>query len=433
MTLKFFNFIDIMPEVYSASRSHETRLILGPEGTKVEISSDVFYHYTQVIINIRESNVLSLRDYLVSHSLLICDYLNKSLIANNNVLALFTLGLNVGKESDIIRVLTDNRCIANFIGKNYARHFSPDKYDEMTGTLLNFGYTDMVFNMNRLLYILRKAGMQYWGFTSRDFIVTTMYNFGGVLRRDAVGVPTTNVNSKQSAAWFVIVHDSFSKLDVSTQNWQNSQTSLVKMFTPKIRMLMSLDDHSLHIWRVYAIKNIYPEAVVFNDIRVNALMDGKYYAVAGHPLNMLIASNLVNIDFYRYTRTLLNNVRAYSLNDFSYEVDMLNYGLNSERPMVGLWHNRIEYQLALNTYRLMVRFGLFERRIWEEKIYEEFIIEASEFKGFNDQSETAKIRLLDEKYALEEMPMSQLWWLEDQINDQVRSYKNYVAEKNLYS
>jgi len=426
----FEQFIDIIPEIYSASRSHESRLILGPGGGFYTVNFSVYLAWTNMIINVRAEDPLSLKDYLVCHSLLVGNYFMSFFnLTNRTILALFTLGLNSEKER-VYSLLENNQCIANFIGKNYFFHFDTTSYDRLNDVVANFGYFDHVYDINKMLYNLNLKGHKYWGFTSRDFVTMSMYQFGGLLRRDAIGAPITNINSKQAAAWFVIVHNSFVHMDTWTQNWQNSQTNLVKMFTPMIRSIMELDDKSLHYWRQLAIIKRFPEATLYDDLRINAKVDGIYIAVAGHPLNMLIASNFINIDMFRYTRTLVNNVRAAEMNDFSFELDMLNYGLNSERPMVGLWHNNIEYSLAVDTYNLMVEKKLFYKQKYAVKIMLEAILECSKYDIFFTQSQTANDRLGDKEHPLIEMN-ADVNSLEAMIDSQILGFRKLEAEKSI--
>lgn len=93
-----------------------------------------------------------------------------------------------------------------------------------------------------------------------------------------------------------------------------------------------------------------------DDTRINALLDGKPLAVAGHPLNMLMAATYMPVDIQRYANTIINNALEFEKGSPG-ERDMLKHGTNAERARFGLWHGYNEYSLALDTFELMVKEG----------------------------------------------------------------------------
>lgn len=184
---------------------------------------------------------------------------------------------------------------------------------------------------------------------------------------------------------------------VELQSWMDSETFYVKVVGPMLRQKLGLDAESLHYWRVYACLKNFTDVVAIRDQRVNAeiMVNGKKLtlAVAGHMLNMLIISCVRMIDMYRYIAKVTMNVLAVSENNFEYEINMVDAGVNAERPMIGLWHNYYEYKMAIETYKLMCYHGLFNLREYEVKILEEGIEDLKKYPCFMGQSSTAQTRI----------------------------------------
>jgi len=386
-------FHNILPEIYSATKSFESRLISLPNTYPMTIRSDIYNKWAKNIIYLRSIGVAE--DFLIQHDLRICDYFNLNL-KQQNILAMYTLGLNHNRFNDILELLYNNFVICNLMSLHAQFYMH---YTQISDYMMvnNGKYYDRLFDVNEILYKLRKKGVLYIGLTVRDFMTMSCFQMGGILRRDMLSANPFNVNSMECEKWFILVHHKFVYHDILTQNWWNSQTHFVKEFTPIMRSLFDLDDHDLHMWRVWATKILYPEAVIFRDIRVNAMIQHKgkdmYLAVAGHPLNMLIATNFKVIDFFRYTRPLVTNILAAQKGDFSYEEEMVSTGMAAERPNIGLWHNFFEYKIAVRTYQLMCEQGLFLLDNYAVKIMEDMLDECSVFPIFFNQSNTATQRV----------------------------------------
>jgi hypothetical protein len=333
----------------------------------------------------RNEKFMTLKDSILTNSLRVADY-TQSKLMNLNVMASYTLGLI--DPDHCFKLLSENRCVANLMCKQYVHNFSRLTYTEKR--VLDKGYVDYYYDVNDILRKLRSGGSNYYGYRASDFMINTIYSKGGILLRDCLGIPPINLSSRELDQWVVLVHESYMTTDEYVQDWRETETLLVKIPGAIMRKKLKLDSLSLHYWRVWAMMRMYPDAIPVRDKRINGIMDGKKIAIAGHIINLLIMSEFCFIDMYRHMLKIENNINSYIGNGEGSEKMLQLHGWAAEKYLPGLWHNYHEYYLAVMTYNLMCDKGLFKWQKTEVEIIMSFIRRWEKIPILEEESSTAK-------------------------------------------
>jgi len=151
----------------------------------------------------------------------------------------------------------------------------------------------------------------------------------------------------------------------------NSQTHWAKVCTSVLREEFSLNDDTMHIFRRRALAEIFKgnmpvirmlfaptEYMVIMDKRVSGAYKTRSgilpIAVSGHMINLLIASSFGKVDISRYVRTLDKNRKIWNSTDGEFD-NLRMMGALAENNLEGnrLWHNWIEYFIAVRAYQLV--------------------------------------------------------------------------------
>jgi len=148
--------------------------------------------------------------------------------------------------------------------------------------------------------------------------------------------------------------------DYMYQTWWNSQTHLVRVISLPLRRIYSADDESLHLLRRAALKSLYPKSKTIVNPRVTGFVDGKWVAVSGHLMNLLVLSPMYLIDFVRYFDTVEENVRMHSTH--GKQVAILKYLVgeellaenNTKDTIYRLWHSYLDFEVAVAAAIMMM-------------------------------------------------------------------------------
>jgi hypothetical protein len=151
--------------------------------------------------------------------------------------------------------------------------------------------------------------------------------------------------------WFVVIKgfDVEYSHDVIT-----SQTDGVKLYSIQLRYIFGLDDVSLHQLRKVALIKRYPNANLdTGEATIHGIVEGERISVAGHMVNLLLASHFTAVDFKRRMDDVVFNVEAV------YEGRRLpSYDVLPGEPATDLhklWHNFVEYEVALDSYIILAQ------------------------------------------------------------------------------
>jgi hypothetical protein len=346
------NYKAIQPQAYKRMHSFESRLEQGPGGSLKVLSDGHFRGWCSWI----NETIAAIGNRPVADAIL-----NRIERFNYNVprhvegarVAIQTLGLN-GYSYDEFLIKCrqyDLFTTLNSVGSwGWPQHIRLNR-----DTYQIFGWKDRSYD----IYKLQTDLSDYYMFTVRDFVTLSCYVFDKYDMRSMRG-PPVDLNSKAAQVSVIFIKRKIveNRLNVRTQNWLNAQTHLVKFTTTIWREVLKLENISLHYWRMWATIRRYPDAVLLEDQRVSAQLGNIMIAVAGHPLNMLLAAPNVPIDCVRYLNTIENNIREWRAGYLKSEVEMLKTGTNAEKVRMGLWHNYYEYILAVDTVKLLVKYNM---------------------------------------------------------------------------
>lgn len=189
-----------------------------------------------------------------------------------------------------------------------------------------------------------------------------------------------DINHKLVKMWMIETDLFENGLD---QNPLNNQTHHVKYFTSRLREIMNHDNSTLHALRRYVIESRGGQGLDHH--AVNGYLNGYFVSVAGHMVNMLLASHFNVIDINRYLDVIMNNYKNGKVGDDVFE------GLNQDE----LWHSKMDWLLAVDVYKLMalVIFGNYKsdlayhvvKRIVD--IYDQDVREGRESSAFRQSDE----------------------------------------------
>jgi hypothetical protein len=379
------NIMKIQPQAYRRPFSNESRLEIGPSGKTKTILLKDYAGWSSYLNKVR----VKLGEKYIADYLLYCGNRANYLIETPKHFSnLFSISLNHLTIDELVHRM--KRCrtftLINSVGlwANDVSIVGPNK--------IRFNqWVDTVYD----IYEVQKRMQTHYMFTVRDFISLAAYK-NGVLDRKSTRGPPINLNCQEAELYVVFVRRDIveERLDVHTQNWLNAQTHLVKMLTTIMRTKLKLDDMSLHYWRMCALMRHYPEATVYDDIRISGKIGNTVIAIAGHPLNILISSGYFGIDCYRYLNTIAQNIKDFRKKGtkwMEHEKKMLKEGQNAEKARFGLWHNYFEYILAVYTYDLMVEAGFIKKTKARDIFYSFF----KKYSGLTVPSQVAEERVLE--------------------------------------
>jgi hypothetical protein len=341
------NFISIQPQAHKRTHSFESRLILGPGGRSKAIRREDYDGWmTMINTVIANKGDIAVSDYLLSKRI-VYDYLMPNLSSEIPVINVYSLSNNMIGVAGIKKYI--NMYDKMFVGVLCSCTIWAMEDTIYRGRMIRFGqWCDEIVDYYELQAELNNC----YFFSLQDAVAWVNYYhpLGNMPIRG-------NMNCRE--AWrMAYIIKGFDIPDVRRQSWINAQTHFVKMVTPILRDYYGLDDKSLHHWRLWAMKIRYPDSIIYDDFRVNGKVDGKLVAVAGHLINMMMASYWWPIDVKRYMEVLEDNIINAHTNDFSADRYMVATGTHAEYYSPGLWHTTVEYQLAIDTYQLMVKHGL---------------------------------------------------------------------------
>jgi len=175
-------------------------------------------------------------------------------------------------------------------------------------------------------------------------------------------------------AWFVVlVGDA---IDSRYQTPLNNQTHLVKDVSLILRDVYGHDNSTLHARRRAALSAFRHPLVIssfeLDDNRVNGgviTTKGRVLvAVAGHMINMLLASHFHVIDFVRYVDTIIWNITDH------YEKRKKPKNLFTLEDADELWHGYFDWRIALDVYISMAE----ELRIEVNMTYVNYVLSTLE-------------------------------------------------------
>jgi hypothetical protein len=167
--------------------------------------------------------------------------------------------------------------------------------------------------------------------------------------------------SERYAAYSDIVSDWFvvgkALWETGVQTSVNSQTHYARILTPWLRRSLNHDRRSLHRPRWEVLSSMGGTAV--DHPRVTGLLRGKWVAVSGHMINLLLAMHLFIICPLRYLDTIESNVasffgrrmetkalaRARKANDLS----------EFQWRTSGLWHSYQDWMLGVRVGEVIAR------------------------------------------------------------------------------
>jgi hypothetical protein len=137
------------------------------------------------------------------------------------------------------------------------------------------------------------------------------------------------------------------------QNLLNNQTHHVKYFTSRLREMLNHDNDTLHAVRRLII--IKEGGIPIINPWVTGYLNGEFVSVAGHIINLLLASHFQVIDVGRWLLTVENNFRNGKVSDLVFE------GENQDE----LWHSKTDWLLGIKVYILMAKtlFGEYNEEI----------------------------------------------------------------------
>jgi hypothetical protein len=133
------------------------------------------------------------------------------------------------------------------------------------------------------------------------------------------------------------------------QTMLSMQTHHVKYWTGIMREVWHHDNRTLHTVRSLAVQR--QGGIPLNDGRINGILRGRPVTVAGHLVNLLLASHYTPIDFGRWLATIRGNIKGYPAKALFEDVERHE-----------LWHSMDEWLLAIDTYHMMAEaIGLVPR------------------------------------------------------------------------
>jgi len=145
------------------------------------------------------------------------------------------------------------------------------------------------------------------------------------------------------------------------QTWIQSQTQWARAVSVWIRHRLNLVQDDIYELRYRVVKLLDPKARKPDDEakRVTArLSSGKYVAVSGHLINLLLFAHVGNIDVLRYLRTVEQNIRISSgmtiHKHHSVFLENRLLGEDNDKSTVRfLWHSYVDFYYAVMTYYVM--------------------------------------------------------------------------------
>jgi hypothetical protein len=129
----------------------------------------------------------------------------------------------------------------------------------------------------------------------------------------------------------------------SVESMIQNQTWNVKFWTGILREVLHHTKKSLHVIRARAVENAGGIAE-YDAPRINGIYHGEPVTVAGHLVNLLIASNFVVIDFGRWLNSVEGNIAGRSAKTVFEDAEKHE-----------LWHSLDEWLLAISAYKLMAK------------------------------------------------------------------------------
>lgn len=147
------------------------------------------------------------------------------------------------------------------------------------------------------------------------------------------------------------------------QTWSNSQTHWARYVSVFLRQNLNLQEDMIYELRFLVVKLLDPGASRVKDPhkRITAkLSSGKYIAVSGHLINLLLFSSIGVIDMKRYLRSIKINLKLASGEKFDpLLIKYLDESLLSEDNLRvnirELWHSYYEFYYGIATYIMMCR------------------------------------------------------------------------------
>jgi hypothetical protein len=216
------------------------------------------------------------------------------------------------------------------------------------------------------------AARGYYVYTMHDLFAATSYTTVGWPEFRHYARPGCNGDDPLMYAWYVA--SNFPLTDVRHQSIFNSQTSIVRIFTPALR-IGGLDKDSLHIVRrdVLRILPNYADKWIGDVVSTTTTRDRRingsvtysngttiWVAVGGHLTNLLVLSAYYTIDWIRYTATLEDNIARYRGDNRARRRHELMWRENvlsesSWKRGHDLWHGITEMYLAIGAALVMIK------------------------------------------------------------------------------
>jgi hypothetical protein len=274
-------------------------------------------------------------------------------IQRDNKIGLFTLTNNNINKEDILKTIRGFMVVT--ILPITARWFFPgsfkDNYVDDTQ-----GHRDYLYDVNRL----RKELPSHIGFSVRDAIALFSMMENGFMHPKSIYMSSGNLTSQMAMGWVVLIRKDIIRKSghyTTMQTWMMGNTNYAKILTPILRTVYNLSGDSLHVIRRLAILEMFPDAKLIKDSRIDGqvVINNKVtsIAVAGHLINMLLAASVFWVDVLYYMKTIKRNFQNTQRNDFSGEKSMLDKNLNLEKVHLGLWHTVLEYKLAIRSFEIL--------------------------------------------------------------------------------
>jgi hypothetical protein len=191
-------------------------------------------------------------------------------------------------------------------------------------------------------------------------------------------------NHSDPLSWLWYFETNMLRYDES-ESMLSNQTWHVKFWTGVLREVLHHNKSSLHRIRAEAVKRAGGIPIT-DGTRVNGVYNAKPVTVAGHLVNLLLASHYVCIDFARWMKTISGNIHGRAPKTVFEDVEVHE-----------LWHSRDEWILAIDAYVLMAQ-GLSLDVRWD--LVSWLKLELTELFVGNDHREGREIeRLKRENYT----------------------------------
>jgi hypothetical protein len=349
--ITIYQFMDIWPQAYSSTKSYESRIICDPAAGNYTIKQSEYDMWMRYVMFARQK-IKDERDLLTSVLVNVCDY--TVFTPKDNLIGLFTISNNSLPDDEIDRIL--QRTLVMTLLPESAALIYRGIFIDNDRVLSKDGHLDYLYDVNVIL----KRNDSHNAYSIRDAIAILSMNQYGFVMPYALKYIASWLTTRSAMSWVVLIRKDIVKLsghESNLQTWTNGQTNYTKILTPILRTEFNLDTQSLHIFRRYAIKKRYPEAKLIVDDRINAIINinGKerYLAIAGHIVNMALASSVFFVDIRRYVNTLTENIKDANSGNFTRWKLMVKGHLQNETSKHGLWHNKLEYIIAMDVYLLM--------------------------------------------------------------------------------